>query len=71
MKYGPKKHNDVWIGKECLACGLPFKQGDFTTKICIGPGNDPLARQRCKEGKTYTPIEIEVHWECSEEGNIP
>ena len=41
MKYGPKRSDHPSVGKPCAACGELFAEGDYTTLIELGPGNDP------------------------------
>jgi hypothetical protein len=64
-KFGPKRLDHPSIGKKCPACEQPFKAGDFTTLIPLGPGGDPESREKCKDGKSYNAIALEVHWACA------
>lgn len=45
---------------------MPLAAGDYTTLIPIGPGNDPEARERAKEGRPYNAVALEIHWECAD-----
>lgn len=64
-KFGPKQADHPGIGKECPACHVPFVVGDWTTIIPLGPGNDPEAQQRVREGRAYNAVAVEVHWACA------
>lgn len=63
--FGPKDADHPSVGKECPACGIPFKPGDWTTLIALGPGDDPEAQERAKMGRPYNAIALEVHWSCA------
>ena len=67
-KFGPKKAGHPSIGDLCIACGKPFKAGDYTTLVEIGPGDDEDAREAIKAGRPYNAIAKEVHWECTADG---
>lgn len=64
-KFGPKLSNHPSIGKPCPACGKLFKEGDYTTLVALGPGNDLEAQERAKQGRPYNAVAVEVHWDCS------
>lgn len=64
-KFGPKPSDDSNIGSPCPACGEPFKSGDFTTLIPLGPGKDPEKRERAVNGRAYSAVAIEVHYACA------
>lgn len=64
-KFGPKDANHPSIGTLCSACKVPFKEGDYTTLIALGPGNDPEAQERARQGRPYNAVAVEVHWNCS------
>jgi hypothetical protein len=64
-KFGPKTADDPVIGKLCPACDDPFKEGDFTTLIPIGPGKDPEQREKAMNGQAYNAVAIEVHYACA------
>lgn len=66
-KFGPKPAEHPGIGIECPACHVPFKEGDFTTLVILGPGDDEDARYRRDTGRPYNAVAVEVHWECSEQ----
>lgn len=63
-KFGPRAA-DSPHQKPCAACGKPFQEGDFTTIVAVGPGDDPEQRQRRDEGRPYNSVAVEVHWDCS------
>lgn len=65
-KYGPKSKDHPSIGESCPACRRPFKEGDYTTIVPVGPGDDEESRERCAQGRPYNAVGIEVHWLCSE-----
>jgi len=64
-KFGPKAGDHPSIGQECLACHIPFKEGDYTTLIPLGPGADKEAQEKCREGCPYNAIAVEVHYSCA------
>jgi hypothetical protein len=66
-KFGPKKTDQDEDGKirACEACGKPFKKGDFTTLVSLGPGDDPEAQENCRMGRVYNAVAIEIHWICA------
>lgn len=64
-KFGPKAADHPSIGVKCSACDLPFRAGDYTTLIAIGPGDDKAAQAAARAGKEYNAIAIEVHWSCA------
>lgn len=66
-KFGPKAADHPGIGIECPACHVRFKEGDWTTLVVLGPGDDPDARERRDTGRVYTAVALEIHWECSEQ----
>lgn len=63
-RFGPKAADHPSVGRPCAACQEPFTEGDFTTLILIGPGNNPESRRRAREGQAYNAVAIEVHWAC-------
>lgn len=65
-RYGPKTPDHPTTGKPCPACREEFKEGDFTTLVTLGPGNDPEAQRKAKEGKAYNAVAVEVHYDCAE-----
>jgi hypothetical protein len=46
--YGPMAPDHPSIGEPCMACDTPFKAGDMTTLIALGPGDDPEAQRAAR-----------------------
>jgi hypothetical protein len=70
-KFGPKKADHPSVGEECPACHVAFAEGDYTTLVVLGPGDDPEARQRASEGRAYNAVAAEVHWDCADHRGEP
>lgn len=68
-KFGPKSSDHPGVGIECPACHVAFADGDYTTLVILGPGNDDEARQRRDEGRPYNAVGVEVHWDCAEQAS--
>lgn len=66
-KSGPKQADHPSVGEKCPACKKPFKAGDYTTLVCLGPGDDEEARWQRDEGRPHNVVSLEIHWECSEQ----
>ena len=64
-KFGPKTKDHPSVGKECPACHIPFREGDYTTLIPLGPGDDKEAQMRCRAGRPYNAIAVEIHYTCA------
>jgi hypothetical protein len=64
-KFGPKLSDHPSIETPCPACGKPFKEGDYTTLVALGPGDSEEGRERRDKGEAYNSVAAEVHWECS------
>jgi hypothetical protein len=64
-RFGPKTKDDPAVGKPCPACHEPFRIGDFTTVIELGPGADPEEQRKALDGHAYNAVAIEVHWACA------
>jgi len=64
-KFGPKSKDHQSIGYPCNACNEDFEEGDYTTIIALGPGTDPEARKKAREGRPYNAVAVEVHWACA------
>lgn len=62
--FGPKSATHPSIGKECPACNVAFIEGDFTTLVTLGPGDDSEAQRKAREGRAYNAVATEVHWLC-------
>lgn len=69
-RFGPKQAGHPGIGVECPACHQPFIEGDYTTLVLLGPGDDPEERKRRDEGRPYNAVAVEVHWDCSDTGEL-
>lgn len=65
IKFGPKSADHPSTGRICPACHEPFKEGDYTALVALGPGADPEQRARRDAGRPYNAVASEVHWECS------
>lgn len=63
-KFGPKGAEHPGVGVPCPACKIPFKKGDWTGLVPLGPADDAGARLRAREDRPYNAIAIEVHWAC-------
>ncbi len=64
-RFGPKKADHPSIGKECHACHENFVEGDYTTLVALGPGDDKEAQERARNGRAYNAVAIEVHYSCA------
>jgi hypothetical protein len=64
-KFGPKSADHPPVGNPCPACHEVFAAGDYTTLITLGPGKDPEAQERAREGRVYTAVAVEVHYTCA------
>ena len=64
-KFGPKSADHPSIGDKCAACSIPFKEGDFTAFITLGPGDVLANREKARRGLAYNAVCIEIHWDCA------
>ena len=64
-KFGPKLADHPSVGELCPACKQPFKEGDYTTLVTLGPGDDLEARIKARAGEPYNAIALEAHWGCA------
>lgn len=64
--FGPKQADHPSVGKECPACHEPFRQGDYTTLVPLGPGRDPEQQRRAAQGLPYNAVAVEIHAECGD-----
>ncbi len=64
-KMGPKEKSHPTIGKICPLCRKNFFEGDYSTMIPMGPGENPEERKRAANGDPYTAVALEVHWVCA------
>jgi hypothetical protein len=69
--FGPKSADmaaeDTKAGRTCPGCQKPFGEGDYTTLVAIGPGDDEEAQARAREGRPYNAVAVEVHAACAGE----
>lgn len=63
-KFGPKQADHPSIGTECPACNVAFVEGDITTLVMLGPGDDPSAQKAARMGQAYNAVSVECHWTC-------
>ena len=65
-KFGPRPKMDITeIRFPCPACNHHFVEGDYTTLIALGPGDDEEERKKRDEGRIYNAVCVEVHWDCA------
>lgn len=65
-KMGPLSADHPLVGKdECPGCHELFSAGDYVTLLVVGPGGDPEARARAREGRPYSASAVPVHWACA------
>lgn len=64
-KFGPMSTNHPSVGKVCSACSKAFKEGDYTTLVALGPGDDTEAQEKCSQGRPYNAVAVEVHYSCA------
>lgn len=69
--FGPKLPIHPSVGNPCPACGAPFKAGDYTTLVGLGPGSDPHEQEHARQGRPYTAVAVEVHWTCATGQEVP
>lgn len=65
LVYGPMAPDHPAIGRPCAYCKMPFKPGDMTTLIALGPGDDPEAQRKAREGRPYKAVAELVHAACA------
>jgi len=65
QKFPPLNPNHWAIGTLCSACKNPFKAGEATTLVSLGPGDNPEERRKCFAGRAYNAVAAHVHWECA------
>jgi hypothetical protein len=68
--FGPKSAEHPGVGRPCPACKVPFKAGDYTTLVMLGPGDDEKAQERARAGRAYNAVAVEAHWTCVT-GEVP
>lgn len=65
IAYGPKLPGHPSIGELCPACRVAFKEGDYTTLVTLGPGDNIEARAKARAGEAYNAVAVEVHFGCA------
>lgn len=55
----------------CMACGEPFGVGSYSVIIPLGPGGDEEYREKCREGRPYNCVGVEVHYACATGRDTP
>jgi hypothetical protein len=68
--FGPKQADHPGIGMECPACHIPFAEGDMTTLVLLGPGNDPESQQKALAGRPYNAVAVEIHAACADPNHL-
>lgn len=56
---------NTWPTDRCVACMRPITLGEHYTLVRLGPGEDPIERQRAREGRAYNPVLAILHWACA------
>ena len=64
-KMGPLPKDHPSIGEICYACKKPLQENDYVTIIPLGPGDNPTAQQKARNGQAYNAIGIVIHWSCA------
>jgi len=64
-KFEPLPKGDRLLSLVCPACHQKFQLGDVPALVAIGPGLDPEARARAREGRPYNAVAVPVHWACA------
>jgi hypothetical protein len=65
QKIGPKSAEHPSIENECQACHKKFVEGDYTTLIILGPGDNETEQEKARNGRPYNAVAIEVHYSCA------
>jgi hypothetical protein len=64
-RFGPKRADHPSVGQDCPACKKPFAEGDYTTLVMLGPGDDDESREKARLGHAYNAVALEVHYACA------
>lgn len=66
-KFNPLKADHPLIQDNiiCQACSKPFKEGESTTLVPLGPGADLEAQEQARKGRAYNAVALPVHWACA------
>lgn len=62
----PADHPLITDGEVCAACKVPFKEGDVTTLVPIGPGDDEEQRAKAAAGRAYNAVAVAAHAACAD-----
>lgn len=62
--FGPMTATHPLVGEKCPGCSSPFEEGDITTLVFVGPGDDPEAQRKAREGGSYTGVALPAHYAC-------
>lgn len=65
QKFGPKGADHPSVGEKCAACPSPFKEGDYTALVTLGPGDNPEEQRNARNGRAYNVVAVEVHYACA------
>jgi hypothetical protein len=49
----------------CPCCATKFLPGDYVVRVPLGPGDDPIQRERAKKGEPFVSRAILVHLPCA------
>lgn len=63
--WGPKVVDDQAIGLPCPACQVLLVAGDLVAVLPLGPGLNPVEREKARSGEPYTAVVVELHWPCA------
>lgn len=64
--FGPKADDHPSVGRPCPACDQPFRPGDYTTLVPLGPGGSETARERARARRPYNAVAVEIHAACAD-----
>jgi len=66
INYGPIAPNHPAVGtQQCAACKQLLKAGEVITLVPIGPGDDPVERERARLNRPYNAVAVIAHWACA------
>ncbi len=61
----PADHPLVTDPMLCLGCNQYFRAGDRTVLVPLGPGDDPVAREKALAGNYFNAIALPLHAACA------
>lgn len=64
-KHRPLREGHNAVGSPCPACKVPFKEGDVTTLVLLGPGPNEQSREQARAGRPYNGVAVLLHWSCA------